>query len=76
MTVEDAKKVVNNLRKSGYSDKQIAKSFVNLFVTGKITIEGCNGLLNVLGYSIPEEVLSASYETQLVVAKQMLEEKS
>lgn len=74
MIEQDVKKVVKNLRDSGYSDKQIAKSFTSLFVTGKISIEVCAALLGYVGYHIPEEVLVASHETQIELAKKILEE--
>ena len=35
MTVNDIYKVIEGLRNSGYTDKDIARSFVNLFVTDK-----------------------------------------
>ena len=72
MTVKEVEDVIDNFRKQGLSDELIAKSFVNLFVEGKIDIEQCDAMLSFIGYRIPEEVKKASKKTQLEVAKHLL----
>jgi len=64
MTVNDIYKVIEGLRNSGYTDKDIARSFVNLFVTDKITIEQCNAMISLLGFHMPEEIMNATADLQ------------
>ena len=54
------------------NDLEIAKSFVSLFVVGKINCEQCNALLSFVNYHIPEEILNAKPKVQLAFAKDFL----
>ena len=56
MTTKDIEKPIETLRKQGYSDEQIAHSFINLYLTEKVNYEQCKALLNVLNYHLNEEL--------------------
>ena len=72
MDVNDIKQVVDTFRKQGKSDLEIAKSFVSLFVVGKIDCEQCNALLSFVNHHIPVEILNAKPKAQLAFAKDFL----
>lgn len=72
MEVNEIKQIVETFRRQGKSDLDIAKSFVNLFVLGKINCEQCNALLSFVDYHIPEEILKSNPNVQLAFAKDFL----
>lgn len=64
MTVDDANKVIEQLRESGHSDDEILYSFSRLYFENKIDLDGFNGLVNMLGYHLNDEFLKMSKEDQ------------
>ena len=64
MTIEDAKKVIKELRKQGLSDDQIQYSFSMLYFNDKIDFDGYEGLINLLGYHFNDEFKSLSKQEQ------------
>lgn len=72
MEVNEIKQVVETFRRQGKSDLEIAKSFVNLFVLGKVNCEQCNALLSFVDYHIPNEIIKASPKAQIAFAKDFL----
>ena len=72
MDINDIRQVVDTFRRQGISDLDIAKSFVNLFIDGKVNCEQCNALLSFVNYHISEEILRANPRAQLAFAKDFL----
>lgn len=72
MKVKDVEKSIKKLRKQGYADEQIAKSFINLYVTDQVNYEQCKALLNVLNFHFNEEIDKLSDENRKSILKQML----
>lgn len=64
MTVDDANKVIEQLRTAGHSDDEILYSFSRLYFENKIDLDGFNGLVNMLGYHLDDEFLKMSKEEQ------------
>ena len=55
MTIKEISEVIENLRKEGNSDEDIAASFYMMFSDKKIDLNQFVALLDVLGYELDEE---------------------
>ena len=55
MTINDVKKVIEQLRKEGNSDEQISYSFAMMFIDDKIPFEILEIFMKCLGYEITED---------------------
>ena len=64
MTVQEAQKVIEELKAQGNSEEEIAGSFYLLFKEDKINVEELEGLVNLLGYHLTEEFKSMDPEQQ------------
>ena len=64
MTLKDVLDSIEELRKQGNSDEDIAASFYMMFADKKIDINQFIALLEVLGYELSQEFLNLSEEEQ------------
>lgn len=64
MTLKDVIDSIEELRKQGNSDEDIAASFYMMFADKKIDINQFIALLEVLGYELSQEFLNLSEEEQ------------
>ena len=52
-------KVVEDLISEGYSENQIAYSFINTYLTGKISLEDLILLLELVGINLSQDILDS-----------------
>ena len=64
MTVEEARKVIDEMEAQGASKEEIAGAFYLLFRDNKIDSEQLEGLVNLLGYELNEEFKNMPVEEQ------------
>lgn len=64
MTVEEARKVIDELESQGASKEEIAGSFYLLFRDDKIDTEQLEALVNLLGYELTDEFKNMSVDEQ------------
>ena len=64
MTVEEARKVIDEMEAQGASKEEIAGAFYLLFRDDKIDSEQLEGLVNLLGYELNEEFKNMPVEEQ------------
>ena len=64
MTVEEARKVIDELESQGASKEEIAGAFYLLFRDDKIDTEQLESLVNLLGYELNDEFKNMSPEEQ------------
>lgn len=62
MTVEEVKKVVEELKNEGMTEDEILAAFYAMFCDGKITSEQLEGLTLAMGYELTEEFKNLSDE--------------
>lgn len=65
MTLEEAKKAINIMKKQGYTDEQIQYGFFMMYFNGQIDLGALNGLINLLGYHLEDEFLNMTKKEQL-----------
>lgn len=75
MTVQEAQKVIEELKAQGNSEEEIAGSFYLLFRENKIDVEQLEGLVNLLGYHLTEEFKAMDPEQQKNEGYEMLDEE-
>lgn len=64
MTIEEARKVIDELESQGASKEEIAGSFYLLFRDDKIDTEQLEALVNLLGYELTDEFKNMSVDEQ------------
>ena len=64
MTIEEGKKVIDELESQGASKEEIAGAFYLLFRDDKIDSEQLEALVNLLGYELNDEFKNMSPEEQ------------
>ncbi len=64
MTVQEGQKVIDELKAAGNSNEEIAGSLYILFSEGKISREGLESLVNLLGFHLSEEFKQMDPEQQ------------
>lgn len=55
MTGEEAKQVLEMLKKQGYKDEELLGSFYLMFVNDQISIEELENLSNAIGYRLADD---------------------
>lgn len=71
MTIDEVKIVIEQLRKSGASDEQIARFFGMMFVDDKLDVQALTALIHVLGYELEENFLKETKSNQKKIIKKM-----
>ena len=75
MTIEEVERVVEQLRKHGYSDEQILYSFTNMYLDDKVNFEQYLALADVLNYTIKQEIIDASESARKIILRNFLSSK-
>ena len=65
MTLEDAQRVIDTFRKEGKTDEEILYAFSMLYFNDKITLDGFDGLVNLLGYHLEDDFKKLTKEEQI-----------
>ncbi len=65
MDINEAKVLIENLRKEVITDIEIANTFAYRYVNDEYDLDTLNLLMNELGYSIDPEFLKSSKKKQL-----------
>lgn len=64
MTVKEAKKSVNDLKKAGYTEEEICIGMYKMFQDGRIDVDQLGALVELVGYELTDEFLEMSPEDQ------------
>lgn len=66
LTIEEAKKAIEELREQGYSDEDIVGAFYSMFCNDKLSIEKLEDLVGLLDYELTEEFKQKTPEQQKI----------
>ena len=64
MKIEDAQKVIDTFRNEGRTDEEILYAFARLYFDDKISLDGFEGLVNLLGYHLEDDFKKMSKKDQ------------
>lgn len=64
MTVEEAKKMIEELKAQGNSEEDIVSGFYMMFCDGDIDVNELGDLVQLVGYELTEEFKNMSLEDQ------------
>lgn len=62
MTIEEAKKALEQLKKEGYSDEDIVKTLYLMYANDKLRLSDLRTLTELMGYEFTEEFEAMSEE--------------
>jgi hypothetical protein len=64
MTVEEGKKMIQDLKNEGFDEEQIVGGFYQLFIEDKVTLDQLGDLVQLVGYELTDEFRNMSPEDQ------------
>lgn len=64
MTVEEGKKMVQDLKNEGFDEEQIVGGFYQLFIEDKVTLDQLGDLVQLVGWELTDEFRNMSPEDQ------------
>lgn len=64
MSVDEGKKVIEQLKAEGHSEEEILGSFYKMFQDDKLTLDELDGFVNLMGYHLTDEFKAMSPEDQ------------
>lgn len=64
MTVEEGKKMVQDLKNEGFDEEQIVGGFYQMFIEDKVTLDQLGDLVQLVGWELTDEFRNMSPEDQ------------
>ncbi len=71
MTVDEAKAVIETLRKQGMTDEQIQHAFAMMYFNNQMDLDALDGMINLMGYHLTNEFKTMSKEQQFEFFKKV-----
>ena len=64
MTIDEGKKMIEELKAEGFDEEQIVAGFYQLFIDGDVNVEQLGDLVQLVGWELTEEFKNMSPEDQ------------